>query len=702
MTSLSTTAQVKISGTITDRTGVPLPGVNVYLEGTYDGTSTTGDGAFAFTTEKTGNQALVASFIGFKTHRGEITIGENDIHPEIILKESANALDAVVISAGSFEASDEKKSVIFKPLDIVTTGGALADIPSAINTLPGTQLVGEEGKLFVRGGESYETRTYMDGMIVDKPYETTMPDVPSRGRFSPFMFKGTIFSSGGYSAENGQALSSALILQTNDLPTETVTGLSFMSIGGGASHTQKWDDKTSLSVSADYFDIGPYFKLIDQDLDWQDAPRGVGSSLSFRQKTGKDGLIKVFAQGGASRSSLNYPTDIDLKTTRNINLTDDNLYANATYRDLHGKKFISNGGIAYTWNSDQMIMPGSRFGETINNMQARYNLTWLPAEEIKIKAGGDLWSRNYHHKYTVDSIFDHFENRFTDNIFSGFVETEVRLSKKFAARAGIRSEYTSLTNQSNLAPRISLAYKVGEKGQVSFAWGQFYQSPLNEYLVFDQYLDFEKATHYILNYQVMKNKRTFRLEAYYKTYDNLVKYGQLYNTDPSSYTNSGDGYARGIDLFWRDNSMGNIDYWVSYSYIDTERNYKNYPVAATPEFVSDHNLALVYKHYIPAISSQAGITYRLASGRPYYNPENPEFLSDRTKPYNDLSFNISYLTHLWDNFTIVYFSVSNLLGWDQVFNYRYSLNPDSQGNYTVMPVKPGAKRFLFLGIFISI
>ncbi|MCD4694989.1 MAG: hypothetical protein K8S16_02015 [Bacteroidales bacterium] len=34
------------------------------------------------------------------------------------------------------------------------------------------QTVGEEGKLFVRGGDSYETQTFNDGMIVDKPYES--------------------------------------------------------------------------------------------------------------------------------------------------------------------------------------------------------------------------------------------------------------------------------------------------------------------------------------------------------------------------------------------------------------------------------------------------------------------------------------------------------------------------------------------------
>lgn len=96
------------------------------------------------------------------------------------------------------------------------------------------------------------------------------------------------------------------------------------------------------------------------------------------------------------------------------------------------------------------------------------------------------------------------------------------------------------------------------------------------------------------------------------------------------------------------------------------------------------------------------MTYKYASGRPYYNPGNPKFMSDRTKAYNDLSFNFSYLTSIWDNFTIVHFSIGNVFGWEQSFGYRYSLNPDSAGNYESYEIEPGAKRFLFLGVFISI
>ena len=52
-------------------------------------------------------------------------------------------------------------------------------------------------------------------------FYSSVPNVAQRGRFSPFIFKGTVFSAGGYSALYGQALSSALILESIDLPEQS-------------------------------------------------------------------------------------------------------------------------------------------------------------------------------------------------------------------------------------------------------------------------------------------------------------------------------------------------------------------------------------------------------------------------------------------------------------------------------------------------
>ena len=96
-------AQTTISGKVTDTKGEAILGANVYLNGTYDGTSTNEKGEFFFTSNETGSQTLVVSFLSFEEYSltGDIsTFNKLDIK----LKEDVNTLDAVIINAGTFEA----------------------------------------------------------------------------------------------------------------------------------------------------------------------------------------------------------------------------------------------------------------------------------------------------------------------------------------------------------------------------------------------------------------------------------------------------------------------------------------------------------------------------------------------------------------------------------------------------------------------
>jgi len=118
-----------------------------------------------------------------------------------------------------------------------------------------------------------------------------------------------------------------------------------------------------------------------------------------------------------------------------------------------------------------------------------------------------------------------------------------------------------------------------------------------DYLLYSDQIKPERADHYTFSFQSSANDRTLKAELYYKDYRNLVKLngGEFYL--PTSYNNSGSGYAKGLDLFWRDKkSIENGDYWISYSYIDTKRDYRNFPHEAIPSFTSKHNLSVVYKH----------------------------------------------------------------------------------------------------------
>ena len=163
-------------------------GANVFLQNSYDGTSTDAEGRFRFSTMEKGQALLVISYLGYEKQELEIDLKNKLLSFSILLVPELNELDMVVITAGAFEASDERKAVMLRPLDIVTTAGATADIAGALNTLPGTQTVGEEGKLFVRGGAAYETRTFIDGMYVQNPYNSSVPNGAGQRPFFSFSF----------------------------------------------------------------------------------------------------------------------------------------------------------------------------------------------------------------------------------------------------------------------------------------------------------------------------------------------------------------------------------------------------------------------------------------------------------------------------------------------------------------------------------
>lgn len=687
--------QVTITGTVTDEKGKAVPGANISLEGTYDGTSTSADGTFKFQTSESGLQVLTTSFVGYKSFVQSIDLDNGSIQITIVLKEEINQLEAVVISAGSFTAGEEKRRTILKDVDIATTAGATADIAGALNTLPGTQKVGESGRLFVRGGDGSETRTFIDGMMVLNAYSPSAPNTPSRGRFMPFMFKGTSFSTGGYSAEYGQALSSALVLNSKDKAELNQTDFGIMSVGGDVAHTQVWD-RASVSGKIQYTNIRPYFGLINQEIDWKVPPASVEGSTAFRQQIGEHGIFKFYGNANHSNYSLYQHDIIDPSQKTQFELTNDYGYGNATFIQSLNRNWVARGGFSYNLNKNEVLIDGNPLEEIETGSHSKVVFENSLSDRVEMKFGIEHTDISYEASRSDGSGVSQSIN-FDTPITAAFVEAEAYASKYFVSRVGVRAEYNDKIGKANVDPRLSIAYKPFKHGQFSMAYGRFRQSAQNQFLRSNQNLKEEEAEHFILNYQVINNQRTFRTELYYKKYNNLVKY---VNADPTLLTNNGNGYAKGFELFWRDSkSLRNLDYWISYSYLDTERDYLDFPVQAVPRFASTHNFSIVGKQYISELKSQVGVTYSYSSPRAYNDPNSEIFNGGRTPSYQDLSMNISYLPK---PFLIIHASVTNLLGRDNIFGYEYSTTPNNNGVYEGRAIRQAAKRFLFLGVFITI
>ena len=321
-----------------------------------------------------------------------------------------------------------------------------------------------------------------------------------------------------------------------------------------------------------------------------------------------------------------------------------------------------------------------------------------------IRFGGEQFYSKQKLSYT-----DYNTNRFTqkmdDNLTAAFAETDIYLSEDLAVKLGWLTEYSHLIDKWNFAPRASVAYKLKDKGQFSLAYGQFYQIPETKNLpLANNDLGYAKATHYIAQYQKYVNGRIFRAEIYYKNYQNLYKT----NLNGAATSNKGNGYAQGFELYWRDKkSINNFDYWISYSYLDTKRNYLNYSQSLQPTFAAKHTASLVMKKFVLPWKTGFNASYTFATGRPYYqllynNSQNKFEVADKglTKPYNTLSFSLNYLPNLGNTKakinSVLVLTVSNVLGQKQVYGYNYG-----SVTQTKEAITPNAKRFIFIGWFAS-
>lgn len=689
-------AQTTISGTVTDSKNQPIFGANVYLDGTYDGGSTNEQGEFSFKTLEQGTQTLVISFVSFETYirTAEVLSLKN---LQIKLRDDVNSLDAVVINAGMFEAGEKGKVTVLKPLDIVTTASAMGDFLGALQTLPGTSTVDEDGRLFVRGGEAEETQIFIDGIRVFTPYTPSANNLPVRGRYSPFLFSGISFSTGGYSAEYGQALSSVLLLNTIDKPDQEKTDLSFMTVGLGLGNTQIWGEN-SLSVNASYTNLAPYqFALPDRNK-WIKPVEAISGETVYRHSFKDDSMLKIYGAFSATNFDL-IQEDINFDEGVRFGLKNSNLYINTSYKNKFGNNWRFETGFSFTNDHSEIKVIDDKINNHENSAHFKLKLKKNFSNRFKISLGSEYFMTHLKEDYHP-LLENSFHYGFQNNLFASFVETDIFFSKYLAAKIGARAENSELLNEFTLSPRASIAYKLGEKSQFSLAYGQFYQNPKNDYLKFSEDFKAENTSHVIANFQIAKQDQIFRLEAYYKDYKNLVKFDTEMANFDSNFTNNGTGFAKGIDLFWRQNGkIKNTDYWVSYSFLDTERDYRNYPVAARPNFASQHNLSIVAKHWIEDLKSQVGFSYNFASGRTFTNPNEPGFLNNQTKNFNSLSLNWAYLI---DQQKILYLSASNVLGTQNVFGYNYKNTQNSIGNFDRQAILPNVNSFFFIGFFWTI
>ena len=697
-------AQVKISGKVTSK-NKGVKEVSVTLKDTYDGATTDENGNYSFETTEKGNLSLVFEKAGFEKVEKPITIADQSIVLNTELKTDYADIEAVTITAGVVEASDKKRGTSLSAIDVYTTAGTDGQLSAALNFRPGVQKVGETEGLFIRGGSSAETKIFMDGSLINNYFTNSVPGIAGRDRFDVSLFKGNVFSSGGYSAQFGQALSGVLILESVDLVDQSSYdfGVSPIFISGGFQRLNKAKN-ASFGANVGYSNLGLITKVLDFDTDFSKVPRGFNSDFNFRIKTKGGGFLKYYGSFDNNSMAVQSPSlETDADETK-VNLKGLNTYHNLSFKQKFGK-YSFNAGTSYSINKNDLDF--STISNGIESHQNEYNTdgnyfnfkTMVERKVAKIstiRAG--LEFNNSHET-------NNYNKNYKDLISSFFAETDLAISRVFSAKVGVRAETSSYLDKTNISPRLAFGYKISKDWTASLATGIFYQNPESKYLNSDAPLTFQKASHYIFQVQKSSEGRLLRLEAFYKDYEKLIKtLGNQYVQ--TAVNNDGNGYAKGLEFLWKDNkSIPSIDYWVSYSYLDTKRNSLNHPISLTPNFATDHTLSLVAKKFVVKWKTGLNISYTYASGRPYYdiitdNGQNILRHQGTTKNYNAANFSVNFLPNIGKKdakaFAVYVLSISNILGSKNVYGYNFS-----QDGLRSSAIIPPVKRFVFIGAFIS-
>lgn len=714
---------VIVSGEVVDEKGIPLELVNVLLVGTLDGDVTDTEGRFKFRTSKVGVQELRATMIGYEQATSTLKLsGRDSVFVRLVLKETLINLREVTVTASAYSTGDQVKGITLRSLEVVTTPGAAADIFRAVQTFPGVVAMDEGSGLFVRGGDVSETVILLDQATVVHPYKYETPTGGVFGTISPFLVSGTFFSTGGFSARYGNALSGVLAMESLNLPSRLTynigAGLAAGSIGASVPIIPQ---KLGLRFSGNQSFTDLMFRVNGGRDQFTLTPRGRDGNLSVVYQYSNSGRLKLFNFVNTDRIGVR----VDEPSFDGVYQSEEtNWLHNLQWNNLVGKWLVKASFSLNRFETEQQL--GSmRLQPSDVTRKVRVDAEHSPSDDLRVSLGVEVERlENIFHGtfpknplvldpkaevYTVDE-------RYATERWGAYGELESQLSRRLMGSVGVRVDRHNIAAETVVDPRLSLRYNVSKETNARISWGIYHQFP--QPIQFNEKngnpsLASQTARHFITSFEHIENLLMVRLEAYWKSYSNLVLRHKTLH-----YANIGDGVARGVDFFVKYGGFLQtpVNGWIAYSYLHSRRLQardlvEEYVYEKAPSsFDITHNLTVVVKAQLIQFLS-GGLTLRYATGRPvtpvigavyrqqgYYEPIQGPINSERLPDFVRLDGTLSYFLPFGEaNSAAFYFAISNLL--DRANPIRYEYSPD----YSERRLKTtNYRRFIYFGVAVSL
>ena len=710
---------VVVHGTVKDQTGLPIAGALVFVDGRQTSADTDSSGRFTLAIDAQQPSTLIAFSDGFE--QASVVVdprASNTPDPIVFVLTAHRVSESVTVTA--VRPATPASAVTMRPLDVVRTPGAQGDLMRALQMLPGVGQPDEGAGLYVRGGDTSEVLVLLDDAVIFHPYRQETPGGGYFGRVEPFLLEGLSFSTGGFSARYGDALSAVLDLHGLPRPETSQAAVTFGLAGASMSASKPIGDNAGIRVSGNRSFPGLLFAINGEPYTFNPPPRGWDLNGSFHYKSATAGTFKLFAmttgdQVGIDIASLSFAGLLKSTTA-------------SWSSSLHWEKSIDGrwlttatlGVTRYTRGVGVGVLDldttDTRGSWRATSERAMGSWTFrIGADGIEARTQVDGTKPSHGGDFGGVGGSDPLRVRYRDRVFGAYTELE-RVLGRITLRAGARTDRFDRLQETAVDPRVSLSLRLTPPQRLSVAWGLYHQAPDASYFAFATPAGLEamRAQHIVAGYEfgTETDPLHVRVETYRKTYESLP-----FESSPRFFTSTGYGSAHGMDLFAH-MRRARVDVTGTYSYLDASRRwtpfedfgrYSSVPDGTwAPAFGMPHNAHLMARLDMTR-KWQTAAGWHISSGRldtpvigatstprgavPIYGAID----SERLPHYERLDLTLTRLTHVigWKS-AILFAAVGNATQRKNFFEYAYSSDFSTRS-----PVTSAAPRVIYFGMTLT-
>jgi len=711
---------VKIYGKVLDKlTKQPLPGANVLVLNTNYGASTSAEGKFGIDNLPPGEYQLRASIIGYRsiTKTGVMVMSGFSSEVMFELQEEAVLLEDVVVKSNYFEKSrlDITSTRGFSNEEVRRSPGGFEDVIRALSVLPGVaQADAGRNDLVVRGGAPSENLYLIDGYKVQNinHFGTQGATGGPLSYINLDFVSGTSFSTGGFSVNNGDKLSSSLSIDLRNGRQDRIGGKATISatqfglnVEGPITSSSQFLFSARRSYldfifkAADFSFVPEYWDILGK----ADFEIDNSNSLSILLISAIDNI-----------SYFNDTEDQRYDNARIIGSEQLQYLAGIKYRHLIDNGFISlslsRNFVDYdTQQRDSLLVPVylNKSKEKENTFNAE--LTYKLSNNSDVTFGGDVKLIDF----SANILLPTYTTTFGDSLQNTALDTSTTYYKsavylnyntvildKFIANLGVRGDYFSvLEKKFYFSPRISLSYLLSDITRINFSAGIYYQSPSYLWLVGEANntnLKNMRVNQFILGFDhYVSADALFKVEGFYKDYSNYPvsltrTYLTLANTGAGfgdenyesfglePLTSAGIGKARGVELSLQ-KKLSNTPYYGIASFTYSIADYAALDKIERTGSYDQTWIISLSGGYKLSTEWEASLKFRYSTGRPYtpYTSNGTQNISD----YNSLRFPVNHSLDLrvdklwffsgWS--LITYIDIQNIYNRKNITSVRWDV-----------------------------